>query len=85
MVVPNIAVSRMAPVNVYVFRTPVDDQPDEEAYVLLPGRRLIEAGGKAAGCWANHKDLRSSSKSCICACGSGDLVGCAISICPLEL
>ena len=63
----------------------MDDQLDEEANVLEPGKRLIEAGGKAAGCFANQRLLRSRSKSCICACGSGDLVDCGISLSHLDL
>jgi hypothetical protein len=42
----------------------------------------MEAGGKAAGSLANQRDLRSRSKSWVCTCGSGDLVGCAISSRP---
>jgi hypothetical protein len=53
----------MAPVKVCIFLTPDDDQPDEEAYDLLPGRRFIEAGGKDGGDFENHRDARSRSKS----------------------
>jgi hypothetical protein len=74
IVVPKVVASRIAPVKVYVLRTPLEDHPDDEAYVLLPGKRLMEPGGKAAGCLANQRELRSRSRSLICACGSGDLV-----------
>jgi hypothetical protein len=53
----------MAPVKVCIFLTPLDDQPDEEAYDLLPGRRLIEAGANDGGDFENHRDFKSRSKS----------------------
>jgi hypothetical protein len=65
IVVPSVVVSRIAPVKECVFRTPLEDQPDEEAYVRLPGRRFIEGGGKTAGSLVNHRDFRLRSKSLI--------------------
>ena len=53
----------MAPVKVWIFLTPDDDHPDEEAYDLLPGRRLIEAGGKDGGDFENQSDFRSRTRS----------------------
>jgi hypothetical protein len=50
-------------VKVCIFLTPLDDQPDEEAYDLLPGRRLIEAGGNDGGDFENHRDCKSRSIS----------------------
>lgn len=63
MVVANVLLWRIAPVKVWIFLTPDDVQPDDEAYDLLPGRRLIEAGGKDGGHFANQSDFRSRSKS----------------------
>lgn len=62
-VVANVLLWRIAPVNVWIFLTPDDVQPDDEAYDLVPGRRLIDAGGKDGGDFANHSDFRSRSKS----------------------
>jgi hypothetical protein len=48
---------------VCVFLVPLEDQPDEEVYVTVPGR--IVAGGNFAGVAANHKDFRSRSISAL--------------------
>ena len=81
--VAKVVLSLMAPVKVCVFRTPSEDQPEDDAWLRLPGRRLIQGGGNNAGALANHKDLRSRSRYlgmyCWFDCELGDLIYCWIS------
>lgn len=59
-----VLLSCIIPLNVCVFRTPLELQPELEAVLILPSRPRL-GGGNIGGDFANHRDLRSRSRSFI--------------------